>query len=282
MRIANRPRSPTPAPAAPAITPNEINVRHCHSLADFTACIETERAIWRGADIDLVPLPLFAVAAETGGQVLGAFEGDRMVGFTLAIAGLHGRHPFLHSHMTGVLEAYRNRGIGRSLKLFQRDDALSRGVTLIEWTFDPLQMANAYFNLVRLGAIVRRLLPNLYGITTSPLHSGLPTDRLVAEWPLRSARVRRAISAQTPRKAIQRSRPPKAENTKNAKKLVRVQVPAGIEQLAHQRPDEAARLQAEIRLELVHWFARGYAATSVEIDAAGGTYLLQPYTSEAR
>lgn len=279
MRIANRPRSLAPTRAAPVVVPNEINVRHCHSLADFTACIETERAIWRGADIDLVPLPLFAVAAETGGQVLGAFEGDRMVGFTLAIVGLRGRHPFLHSHMTGVLEAYRNRGIGRSLKLFQRDDALSRGVTLIEWTFDPLQMANAYFNLVRLGAIVRRLLPNLYGITTSPLHSGLPTDRLVAEWPLRSARVRRAISAHIPGKASLRSRAPNAENTK---KLVRVQVPAGIEQLAHQPPDEATRLQAEIRLELEHWFARGYAATSVEIDAAGGAYLLQPYSSEAR
>ena len=115
--------------------------------------------MWGSADADLVPMPLFVVAAETGGQVLGAFAEDRMVGFTLALAGLHGKAPFLHSHMTAVLDGWRDRGIGRSLKLFQRNDALARGIDLIEWTFDPLQIKNAYFNLVRLGAIARRFVP---------------------------------------------------------------------------------------------------------------------------
>ncbi len=181
-------------------------MRHCHGLAEFAACLEVERAVWRSSDIDLVPLPLFVVAAEIGGQVLGAFDGDRIVGFTLAFPGVRERRPFLHSHMTGVLAAYWNRGIARSLKLFQRRDALSRNIDRIEWTFDPLQVKNAYFNLVRLGAIVRRYLPNVYGATTSPLHSGLPTDRLVAEWWLRSARVRQAVSSGSPAQRHRRGR----------------------------------------------------------------------------
>ncbi len=74
------------------------------------------------------------------------------------------------------------RGLGRQLKLRQRDDALARGIDLIEWTFDPLELKNAYFNIERLGAIVRRYVRNQYGISTSRLHGGMPTDRCVAEW----------------------------------------------------------------------------------------------------
>ncbi len=97
--------------------------------------------------------------------------------------------PYLHSHMLGVLSPYRDLGIGRKLKLRQREDALARGIRLIEWTFDPLELKNAFFNIERLGAIVRRYNPNQYGLTASPLHGGLPTDRCYAEWWLDSPRV---------------------------------------------------------------------------------------------
>ena len=190
-----------------------------------------------------------------------------MVGFTLAFPGVRKRRPFLHSHMTGVLAPYWNRGIARRLKLFQRQDALKRDIAHIEWTFDPLQVKNAYFNLVRLGAIVRRYLPNLYGATTSPLHSGLPTDRLLAEWPLRSARVSRALSA----------RPTRGKKPSRSKDSVRIRVPAEFAELVRSQPDEAARVQAEIRQEFEHWFSRGHAATSVEVEGDGCTYLLQPW-----
>ena len=92
--------------------------------------------------------------------------------------------------MLGVLPAYRDAGVGRSLKLQQREEALARGIELIEWTFDPLELKNAFFNIERLGAIVRRYCENQYGITTSPLHGGLPTDRCLAEWWLASPRAR--------------------------------------------------------------------------------------------
>jgi predicted GNAT superfamily acetyltransferase len=248
----------------------EIVVRSCSTLSDFTACIEVERAVWGSADVDIVPLPLFVVASETGGQVLGAFAGDRLIGFTLAIPGVRGRKAFLHSHMTAVLRAYRNQGVGRKLKLFQREEALSRGIDLIEWTFDPLETRNAYFNF-RLGAVAPRFIPNMYGITSSPLHGSLPTDRLVAEWRLRSPRVRRAVADKRP-----------AVGSLRNKKFVRIKVPVEFAKVRATKPDEAARLQAEVRLEIEHWLARGYAATWMETSGESAEYLLEPWPDSKR
>ena len=155
----------------------DIQVRKCGTLEEFHRCVELQRQIWGEADLEVEPVTMFVVAAHTGGQVLGAFENGRMIAYTLAIAGLQDHVPYLHSHMTGVLSDYRDRGVGRMLKLFQREEALSRGIRLIQWTFDPLELRNAHFNLNRLGAISRQYLPNLYGTTTSPLHRGLATDR---------------------------------------------------------------------------------------------------------
>jgi predicted GNAT superfamily acetyltransferase len=254
--------------------PGKIVVRHCHGLAEFTACFEIQRAVWASADADLNPLPLFVLGAEIGGQVLGAFAEDRMVGFTLALAGLHGKTPFLHSHMTAVIDGWRDRGIGRQLKLFQRNDALSRGIDLVEWTFDPLQIKNAYFNLVRLGAIARRFIPNMYGRFSSPLQGSLPTDRLIAEWHLRAARVRRAISDRP--KTIREKRAPRVRRRRD--KFARISVPQELAAVRNTRPDEALRMQAEIRQEFEHWLKLGYAATSIVVDASGqgGEYLLEP------
>ena len=243
----------------------EIAVRLCSGISEFATCIEIERAVWGSADVDIVPLPLFVVAVETGGQVLGAFAGDRMVGFTLAIAGAHGRKPFLHSHMTAVLRPYRNQGAGRKLKLFQSQEALGRGIDLIEWTFDPLEIKNAHFNF-RLGAIVRRFIPNMYGLTTSPLHGGLPTDRLVAEWRLRSTRVRRALSDK------------RLRATKSRKEYARIRVPADFARIRGTKPEEAARLQAEVRQEFEHWLTAGYAATGIDRSDDAADYLLEPWT----
>jgi len=167
----------------------EIVVRKCERLEEFRLCVELQRQIWREEDLEVEPATMFVVASQTGGQVLGAFDRDKLIGYTLSVVGLRDGAVYLHSHMTGVHADYRNRGVGRMLKLFQRDEALGRGIRLVVWTFDPLEIRNGHFNLNRLGAICRRYNPNLYGITTSPLHSGLPTDRLVAEWHLDSARV---------------------------------------------------------------------------------------------
>jgi predicted GNAT superfamily acetyltransferase len=206
---------------------------------------------------------MFVVASITGGQVLGAFDGDKLVGFTLAVVGMRQGAVYLHSHQTGVSAAYRDRGVGRMLKLFQRDEALGRGIRLVEWTFDPLELKNAHFNLNRLGAICRRYLPNLYGLTTSPLHRGIVTDRLVAEWPLDSPRVVAAIQGLAP---VATTAP------------AAIELPGEFEQWKQEDSHRIEALQARVREEFTKWFAREYAAIAVRAGEKGNAYLLAPWS----
>lgn len=164
-------------------------IRNCHALDEMSACVSLQKEVWNFTDPELVPLRLFVVAEKIGGQVIGAFDDGEMVAFALSLPAWRGGHCYLHSQMLAVRSEYRNAGLGRRIKLFQREDALARGFELIEWTFDPLEIKNAYLNIERLGAIARRYHVNQYGITSSPLQGGLPSDRLVAEWWLKSNRV---------------------------------------------------------------------------------------------
>jgi predicted GNAT superfamily acetyltransferase len=166
-----------------------IMVRHCQGLNELRACVALQKEIWNFIDAELVPLRMFVVADKVGGQVMGAFDGTEMVGFALSVPGTRSGHVYLHSHMLAVRKDHRNGGLGRRLKMLQREDALARGIELIEWTFDPLEIKNSYLNIEKLGAIARRYNINQYGITSSPLQGGLPSDRLIAEWWLKSRRV---------------------------------------------------------------------------------------------
>lgn len=173
---------------------DSIVIRRCQCLEELRACVALQKEIWNFTDAELVPLRMFVVADKVGGQVMGAFDGNEMVGFALSVPGTRSGHVYLHSHMLAVRKDHRNGGLGRRLKLLQREDALSRGIELIEWTFDPLEIKNAYLNIERLGAIARRYNINQYGFTSSPLQGGLPSDRLIAEWWLKSKRVERLLA----------------------------------------------------------------------------------------
>lgn len=214
--------------------------------------VALQKAIWGFEDIELLPVRLFVVATKIGGQVFGAYAGDKMVGFSLAIPGIKpGVRAYLHSHMVGVAQDYRDYGVGRMLKLRQRDEALSRGLDLMEWTFDPLEIKNAYFNIERLGAVVRRFVRNQYGMTTSHLHRGLPTDRCTAEWWIDSDRVKNVLAGETvPRSTVQ----------------ARISVPLDLK-LAHAE-------QARVSDQFSEYFERGLAVTGFERGSSEGTYLL--------
>jgi predicted GNAT superfamily acetyltransferase len=240
-----------------------IIVRECESLDEFRRCVELQRKIWGEADLEVEPATMFVVAAHTGGQVLGAFDGDRLVGYTLAVVGLRDRLPYLHSHMTGVHSEYRDRGVGRMLKLFQRTEALGRGIRLIQWTFDPLELRNAHFNLNRLGAICREYHPNLYGVTTSPLHRRLETDRLRVEWHLDSPRVVAAIENLV-------KDPVEAPTI--------IELPAELEDWQREGSSEVGVLQARVRGEFTKWFAKGYAAVGFRTAPGKRAYLLAPWS----
>lgn len=240
-----------------------IVVRKCESIEEFHECVRLQREIWGENDLEVEPATLFVVASETGGQVLGAFDGKQLIGYTLALAAVRRGVPYLHSHMTGVILSYRDRGVGRLLKLFQREEAMGRGIRLIEWTFDPLETRNAHFNLNRLGAICRRYLPNLYGVTTSPLHRGLATDRLLAEWALDSPRVIAAVA--------QGSVEPVLEGE-------HIALPSDLERRKSEEPERLSDVQTLLRREFVEWFGRGYAAVGLRAGSHQNAYVLVPWS----
>jgi predicted GNAT superfamily acetyltransferase len=241
-----------------------IRIEPLTTLEQFERCVVLQLEVWGYSDGDVIPRRVFIVARRIGGQVIGAFDGDVQIGFAMSLPGYRDGQPYLHSHMLAVLPQYRNEGIGRRLKLAQRDDAIARGFSLMEWTFDPLEIRNAHLNIGRLGAIVRRYQPDFYGPSSSPLQGGLPTDRLYAEWWLRSSRVASILRGEVQTVEI----------------MERVTVPHAIyqwKQDARQR-DLARDLQTRNREALESAFRRGLAVVGYDRDAQGnGSFLLSEW-----
>jgi predicted GNAT superfamily acetyltransferase len=260
-------------------TSGEVIIGKCEALAEMQACFALQKEVWKFSDADLVPVRMFVVAAKIGGQVIGAFvhrndqrndEGDfeerddkkELIGFALAIPGMRNGRCYLHSHMLAVRLQYRNGGLGRRMKLYQREDALARGFELMEWTFDPLEVKNAYLNIEKLGAIARRYNVNQYGITSSPLQGGLPTDRLVAEWWMKSKRVE-AVLADAPRAQFECR--------------ARIDVPAEIYEWKAEATTrtQALAVQERNRERFQRAFAEGLCVLGYERDRRGsGRFLL--------
>src|SRR2546425_6061351 len=171
-----------------------MTFRDLQTLAEVAQVVELERQIWGPGYDDVVPVPILAVSVQRGGILIGAFEGDRLVAFVYSMPAIKHGKPTQWSHMLGVIGEYRNAGLGRDLKLLQRERALAMGLELIEWTYDPLQAANAHLNFAKLGVVVEEYEENVYGESASPLHRGNPTDRFVAEWWVREPHVERRIA----------------------------------------------------------------------------------------
>jgi predicted GNAT superfamily acetyltransferase len=251
-----------------------IRIRKCQNLEELGACVRLQADVWGYAQEEVVPRRAFVVASKIGGQVIAAFdtsvagadprgEASTLIGFAMALPGLSHAlpgvvegEPYLHSHMLAVRPEYRKQGIGRRLKLFQREEALSRGIDRMEWTFDPLEIKNASLNIARLGAIVRHYEPNLYGVSSSRLQGRLPTDRLYAEWWMDSARV----------DSIVRGEPAVSANIEQT-----IQVPHAIGRWRQSATEQrlALEVQDEIRRQFEQGFARGLAVVGFAIEQEG-------------
>lgn len=247
-----------------------LTIRKCESLDEIRSAFALQKEVWQFTEAELVPVRIFVLANKIGGHVIGAFDQSEMVSFALAIPGYRNGHPYLHSHMLAVRSQYRNCGLGRRMKLFQREDALARGFALMEWTFDPLEIKNAYFNIERLGAIARRYNVDQYGITSSPLQGGLPSDRLVAEWWMKSKRVQAVLE--------NGHRPP-------FETQAQIQVPAEIYEWKSKTSSRqrALAVQQQNREQFVEAFAKGHSVLGYERDSGGGgCFLLGRWDEELR
>lgn len=174
----------------------ELRFRDLHTADEFRQVMDLEAQVWGFTDLnDMVTLPVFTITVKRGAILIGAYDpADRMVGFVYSIVGMKPGQVLQWSHMLGVLPEYRNSGLGRALKLAQRDQALAQGYDLIEWTYDPLQAMNAHLNFTKLGVVAEEYHRNVYGESTSVLHKGTPTDRLVAQWWIAKPHVARRVT----------------------------------------------------------------------------------------
>jgi predicted GNAT superfamily acetyltransferase len=272
-----------------------IVIRTCTGFDELEACVQLQIETWGVEPSDTTPRKTFLLAQKIGGQVIGAFDTEissgqpeggpeSLVGFTMSLPGvktgapsdrfssLGGKsgkgepRPYLHSHMLAVKEGYRNRGLGVQLKREQRREALSRGIRLMEWTFDPLEIKNAFLNIHKLGAIVCGYRVNFYGVSSSRLQGGLPTDRLLAEWQLDSPRVQ----------AVLEGHPAVAQIIEE-----RILVPASIYQwkATEAGRERAIAVQLENRRKFQQAFSQGLAVLGFVRDAEGnGVFELGPLT----
>ena len=258
--------------------------RELTSVDDIRLVQALERRIWGGADIDLSPVLLMVALVKAGGLLLGAFEDGEMRGFAFSVPGDRHGHRLHWSHMTGVDDALRSSGLGTQLKLEQARRVAARGYSRIQWTFDPLQSLNAHLNLVKLGASADEYAEHVYGDSTSDLHRGAPTDRLIVTWtldaagtPVRSPRLARAGDEAAAAGTVETQDGwdvYHANATLPTTPVVRVPVPARFSAMLQEAPDLALAWRMQTRAQFEALFADGYEAVSFLRVGEGGEYLL--------
>jgi len=272
-----------------AITPT-IQIQPIESIAQMKALEKLQQDVWGWDDLDTTPLMNFIIMKELGGTLIGAFDGEKVIGFAFGFVGWDDGQAVFHSHMLAVHPSYREHGIGLRLKLAQRTDALEKGFEHITWTFDPLQSTNAHLNFHKLGVISSQYKVNFYGDqSSSPLHRCIGTDRLWVEWFLKSRRVNDRVQAmQTQETGLDRlahlihvgrdglpvSHPAGDLNGSP----VMIEIPERIGLLQRENPDAAVAWREATRAAFVDAFAAGYVVNDfLRIDQNGqraGGYLL--------
>ena len=271
----------------------DIEIRDLTTIDEFRQVVALEQAIWGYTDQgDLVTVPVFIFTVHRGATLVGAREpGGRMVGFAYAVVGMKAGRAMQWSHMAGVLPEFRG-GLGYRLKLAQRDRAIAQGLDLIEWTFDPLQAMNAHFNFAKLGCVSEEYAVNFYGESTSALHRGTPTDRLVASWNISAPHVTRRLEQPPELRARAREvldapvvnqtrldgnwREVAAIDLTRDDRRLWIEIPTGFTEMQQQAPERALKWRLDLRQMFEAYFGRGYRAVDFVLQRENGfgRYLL--------
>jgi predicted GNAT superfamily acetyltransferase len=231
---------------------------------ELRACVAFQHRIWGDDFAEVVPAAILWVAHRTGGVIAGAFDdANNMLGFVFGLSGFRDGEPIHWSDMLAVREDLRGTGIGQLLKQYQRDTLLAAGIRHVGWTFDPLESRNAWLNFARLGATSREYVVDCYGESTSPLHEGIGTDRLIARWILDSARVRQRMEGETPPATPPadarwiNEQPDRPDLELDARHLL-LRIPADIQALKAADPEAGHLWRARTRPVFTTYLARGY------------------------
>lgn len=242
---------------------DEITIRECTTIEEFDSCIYLQREAFGLPDLEISPRRHFIVSRQAGGWTLGAFAGDRMVGFVHHLAAVQPNNEiFGYSHVMAVARDYQNKGVGARLKWAQRAKAIGEGREFIKWTWDPMQSRNAHFNLNRLGVSVHTYAANFYGLDYDRPgeRPGLPSDRLFASWKLNSPRVA-ALAAGL-------------SNTIDAQPVRTIAIPTDWSAVVRRDPNEARDMQTRVRAEFQSAFAEELVCAGLERGNGESRYLL--------
>jgi len=274
------------------LTPT-IKIQPIDSILQMKALEKLQQEVWGWNDLDTTPLMDFVIQRELGGELLGAFEGERLIGFAFGFVGYDEGQLVFHSHMLAVHPSRRECGLGFRLKLAQRAAAVARGFERITWTFDPLQSTNAHLNCHKLGVVANRYKVNFYGEeTSSMLHRHIGTDRLWVDWLVNTKRVSDRVDAAEGEAA-------RFTAGDEAKRLIRIgidglpltepldvrdrapvliSVPANITLLQQEKPQAAVAWRNATRTAFIDSFAAGYVVDdflrSDDNPQTGGCYVL--------
>ncbi len=264
------PDSTTAALASPPVAAeaSELFIRPLATPAELRECVDLQGDVWGPTWTEVVPSSILQVALYVGGILIGAFnQRDELVGFVFGLTGVVDGEVIHWSHMLGVRAQVQNLGVGRLLKEAQRVELGRRGIARMSWSFDPLIAKNAHFNLNRLGARVSHYVTDMYGSTSSPLHLGLATDRLVVTWDTNApdrpphqvddTASSLILGIDTPASVLERERPER----------LRIEIPCDIRAVSAESAAHAAQWRESVRRHFRWALDHHYEVTGVERDS---------------
>jgi predicted GNAT superfamily acetyltransferase len=271
---------------------NEIRIEMIKEIEDFHAGEDLQMQVWGGTEREVVPWDLMIALNYSGGAVFGAWDQSKLVGLAVSFMACHNGINCHYSHIVGLLPEYRKSSIGFELKLAQRNFVLSQRLSLIAWTFDPLESVNAHFNFGKLGVISSCYLLNHYGFSPEALNAGLPTDRLLVEWHLQAPHVLALVEGKRhgPERAVNEEKDlpylvklnkdgapeSRADSTSFLHNAYIIEIPMDIQKLKADDPALALSWRLSLRKAFMEAFANEYVVDNFfkPVDSKPGHYLL--------
>lgn len=264
-------------------------IRDLTTYEEMLAVHRLQQDIWEMADptVGLYPSMLWSVS-KNGGVVLGAFDeaDDSLVAFLFSYIGREADGFIkLYSQIMGVRREWRSHGIGEALKRVQCEHALRMGLTLINWTYDPLEAPNARLNIGKLRAISRTYMRDIYGSTMGALNAGLPTDRLLVEWWIAGEWLDQPHHLDDPHPVF-------VTEVREGRRVIQethldldaprfaLEIPISIQTLKRVSPEAALDWRIQTRIAFETLFARGYAITDFSAAETEACYILEKLTPE--